>query len=155
VVHAWSEFEAVAPELAEAGRRLFVGDDGVAIGFLATGSTSGRPHLAPVCPIFAGHGLYLSAATHTPKVRDLRDDPRFVLHAFLGPSDEELQLRGAATEITVPTEREAVHEAILFGSFDTTHPIFHLGLSSALWVHWENAGQPDTRAVRRRWSDAS
>ena len=75
---------------AAAARRLLVGDDGVAIAFLATARRDGRPHLSPVCPIFCDADLFLSASERTPKVRDLRDGGGFVLHAFLGEHDEEL-----------------------------------------------------------------
>ena len=49
---SWAELEVEAPEVGAAGRRLLVGDDGVAIGFLATTAAHGVPHLSPVCPIF-------------------------------------------------------------------------------------------------------
>ena len=148
----WSDFERAAPDFASAARRLFVGEDGVAIGFLATASAGGNPHLGPVCPIFCADHLYLSAGARTPKVRDLRGNPRFALHAFLAANDEELQLRGPVLEITGEAERSAVHEAIPFAAFDRDDPIFRLDVSSSVWVYWENAGQPDTRPVRRRWS---
>ena len=69
---SWPQFETSAPEFGAAARRLLVGADGVAIGFLATVSSRGNPHLSPVCPIFAGEQLYLSAGAHTPKAADLR-----------------------------------------------------------------------------------
>ncbi len=152
----WHEFEQESPEIAESGRRLLIGSDGVAIGFLATASDSGTPHLAPVCPVFCDGRLYLSAVTATPKVHDLRRNPRYSLHSFLGANDEEFQVRGLATEIESPSEREAVLSAIEFGSFDASHPIFHLAIARARWAYWEHAGEPNTRAVRRGWSaDAS
>jgi len=154
-MQSWKAFEAAAPDYANAAHRLFVGSDGAAIGFLATASPDGTPHIAPVCPIFAGDDLYLSAVTHTPKVRDLRDNPSFALHSFLGPDDEEVQLIGLASEVTAETERNAVHDAIQFGSFDKTHPVFRLSIRAALWVYWENAGKPDTRAVRKRWGPSA
>lgn len=150
-MQSWDEFENEAPEFARAARRLFTGADGVAIGFLATASRSASPHISPVCPIFSADRLFLSAASGTPKVRDLLESSRYALHAFLGPSDEEFQLRGSATEVTSPAEREVVHDAIAFGSFDPNHPVFELSIASALWVYWQNAGQPDTRAVRKSW----
>lgn len=147
----WAGFEVAAAELAAAGRRLLVGADGVAIGFLATTSSAGRPHLAPVCPIFCGDGLYLSVGHATPKRRDLAGSGRYVLHAFLGQHDEEFQLAGAAREADDPAERTAVHAAIPFPSFQAQDPIFELGIEGCLWCWWERAGQPDTRPVRRRW----
>ena len=150
----WSRFEAEAPDFAAAARRLLIGDDGVAIAFLATSSRSGTPHLAPVCPIFCADALYLSAAARSPKARDLHENGAFVLHAFLGKNDEELQLGGRALPVTEAAERDAVHEAILFPAFERSDPIFRLRIERALWVYWERAGQPDTKPVRRRWACA-
>ena len=53
-----------------------------------------------------------------------------------------------------PAERAAAHAAIPFAAFATSDPIFRLAIDRALWVHWERVGQPDTRAVRRRWPSA-
>jgi hypothetical protein len=158
-VPGWNGFAEAAPELAAAGRRLLVGDDGNAIAFLSTlgpatsASAAGEPHLGPVCPIFCQGELYLSAGQRTPKVRDLRSSGRYVLHAFLGGNDEEFQIAGTAAEVSSEAERGAVHAAIPFAAFDTTDPIFRFGIERALWVHWERVGQPDTRAVRRRWRE--
>ena len=148
---SFASFEAAAPEFGAVARRLFVGADGVAIGFLATVSERGRPHLAPVCPVFCGDGLFVVASARSPRTADLRTNTAFVLHAFLGRSDEEFQLAGRAVEIASPPEREAVHAAIPFASFQRTDPIFRLDVERALWVYWERAGQTDTKAVRRRW----
>ncbi len=154
-MRSWSEFESAVPEFAAAARMLFVGSDGIAIGFLSTASRLGSPHLAPVCPIFSGTDLYLSAVTRTPKVQDLRDNPVYVLHSFLGPADEEFQIHGRADEVRSPTERKAVLQAIRFGSFDPNHTIFRLSIGSTLWVYWDKPGQPDTKAIRKRWSHDS
>ncbi len=151
---SFAALEAEAPEFGAAARRLFVGADGVAIGFLATVSAHGLPHLSPVCPIFCGEDLYLSAGARTPKAADLRAPGVYVLHAFLAANDEELQLAGRAVEVDGARERAAVHAAIPFAAFQKSDPIFRLGIERALWVFWERVGQPDTRAVRRRWSRA-
>ncbi len=148
---SWSELERAAPDIAAAGRRLLVGADGVAIGFLATVGAAGAPRIAPVCPIFCGDDLFLGAGARTPKVGDLRRSGAFALHALLAANDEEFQVSGTAVEIVEPEERRAVHEAIPFAASRKQDPIFRLGLERALWVHWERVGQPDTKAVRRRW----
>ena len=149
---SWAEFESSAPDFAAAGRRLLAGSDGLPIGFFASRSARGLPHLSPVCPIFAGNHLYLSAGAHTPKVTDLRATGAYVLHAFLGANDEEFQVAGRALEVQDPAERSAAHAAIPFAAFKKTDPIFRLSIESALWVSWERVGQPDTKAIRRRWS---
>jgi hypothetical protein len=149
---SWSEFALAAPDFAATGRRLLVGSDGVAIAFLATANAEARPHLSPVCPIFCGDDLFLSAGGKTPKVRDLRENGAYTLHAFLAENDEEFQLAGSATEVVDAEARAAVHSAIPFPSFDETDPIFRFDIEGALWVFWERVGQPDTRPVRRRWT---
>jgi hypothetical protein len=151
---SWFDFEKIAPEFGAAGRRLFIGPDGVAIGFLASVSPTGASHLSPVCPIFCGVHLYVSAGAHTPKALDLRGSGVYVLHAFLAANDEEFQVAGRALEVHDSAERAAVHAAIPFAAFKTTDPIFRLSIERALWVYWERVGQPDTKAVRRRWSPA-
>lgn len=150
----WSDFEQAAPEFGAAGRRLLIGSDGVAIGFLASVGPDGAPRLSPVCPIFCGADLYLSAGAHTPKAADLRSSGRYILHAFLGANDEEFQVAGRALEVDDPAEREAVHAAIPFAAFEVADPIFRLSIDRALWVYWERVGQPDTSPVRRRWPPA-
>jgi hypothetical protein len=145
---SWSAFAAEAPELAEAGRRLFQ-QFGVAL--LATVAADGGPRMAPVCPVLAADDLYLIVARHTPKALHLQQDGRYVLHAFLGPNDEELQVRGTATLVGSEDERALVHRAATF-SFKQADPIFRLSVAHGLWCHWERVGRPDTRAIRRRWS---
>ena len=149
----WAGFAQAAPDFAEAGRRLLVGSDGVAIGFLATASDSSSPHLSPVCPIFCAGELYLSATAASPKVADLASGGHWVLHAFLGEGDEEFQVAGRAVAVADESERAAVHAAIPFPAYEAADPIFRLDVERSLWVYWERVGQPDTKAVRRRWSE--
>ena len=145
----WREFATLAPDFAAAGERLLTQESNVAIGFLAT---AGRHlHLAPVCPIFCGAGMYLSVGRTTPKRRDLEQDGRFVLHAFLAANDEEFRVGGRAVLIDAAHERDQVHAAIKFGAFDRDAPIFRLGIDSSMWGYWENVGKPGTRPVRRIW----
>jgi hypothetical protein len=148
----WAQFETEAPELAAAGKRVFR-HGGIGLGYLATVTHDGRPRLAPVCPIITAGNLYLSVGAPTPKRRDLADDGRYVLHAPLGPSDEEFQVSGHASLVTDPQERQSVHAAITF-TFAKEDPIFVLHIEHCLWCVWENAGQPRMRPIRRRWKDA-
>ncbi|MCI0547675.1 MAG: pyridoxamine 5'-phosphate oxidase family protein [Candidatus Rokubacteria bacterium] len=148
---SWSDVGREAPELAAAGWRLFKAD-GIPIAFLATVARSGRPRIAPVCPIFAGGDIYLSVGAHTPKKDDLSRDGRFALHAPLGREDEEFQASGRAVEVVDPTQRAAVHQAIKFGAYHPGDPIFVLDLERCFHVRWEDVGRPETRSIRRSWS---
>jgi hypothetical protein len=139
-----------APDLAAAGRRLLSEAGGAAVAFLATVARDGRPRLAPFCPIFSGEDLYICAGARTPKRFDLENDGRYVLHASLGESDEEFQLAGRAERVDDAALRARVHSDIAF-QFDSADPIFLLGIERCLWGYWENAGRPETRAIRRRW----
>ena len=151
-MHRWAEFAREAPEFAGAGERLLRPDGGVMIGFLATVGADGTPHIAPVCPIAAEGALYLSAGAGTPKIRDLVERRRYVLHAFLGEGDEEFQITGDATLIEHADERARVHAAITF-QYGAEDPIFRLDVERCLWAHWVKPGQPGTYPVKRRWPD--
>ena len=145
----WRDFAVAAPDFAAAGERLLTQESNVAIGFLAT--VGRQLHLAPVCPIFCGPGVYLSVGRTTPKRRDLEEDGRYVLHAFLAANDEEFRVAGRAVRIDAADERTQVHEAIRFGAFDREDPIFRLDIDSSMWGYWENVGRPGTRPIRRIW----
>jgi hypothetical protein len=144
----WAEFAAAAPDFAVAGKRLLLRESDIAIGFLAT--VSRTLHLAPVCPIFCAGAIYLSVGATTPKRRDLDDDGRYVLHALLGPSDEEFRLSGRVQRIDAAAARARVHASIRF-IFGRDDPIYRLDIRRAMWGFWENAGKPGTRPVRRHW----
>ena len=148
---AWSDLEREKPEMAEAGKRRLIGDDGVAIGFLATVTADGQSNLAPVCPVFCDDHLYLIAATQTPKARDLANNGQFTLHAFLGDNDEEFQCSGKAPVVEREDERERVHRAVPFASFGVDDPVFRLELHRAVWAYWERPGEVDTKQVKHSW----
>ena len=145
----WAEFAREAADFAAAGTRLLALHDDIAIGFLAT--VHRALHLAPVCPVFCGPGVYLSVGKTTPKRRDLDRDGRYVLHAFLAANDEEFRIAGRAQLVAEPDERARVHQAIRFGAFDRSDPIYRLDIESSMWGYWENAGHPGTYPVRRHW----
>ena len=146
----WAEFTRQAPDLAASGLRL-LGAKGDLIGFIATVARDGRPRMAPVCPILTQGAIYLSVGQDTPKRSDLANDGRYVLHAFLGRSDEEFQVSGRATSVTDAGEKGMVHSAIAF-TFDRTDPMFVLDIQRGYWSYWENAGLPGTDPVKKRWS---
>src|SRR5881398_1544495 len=75
VVH-WGDFRRLRPDLAEAGRRLLY-QFGV-----------GGPRIHPICPLLTDDGLYAFLAPSL-KRDDLRRDPRYALHSFPSPQNED------------------------------------------------------------------
>jgi hypothetical protein len=89
----WGEFTAAAPELADKGRRLLYRTGG-GEALLATVRGDEAPRVHPIAIAVVRQGLY-GFILPSPKLRDLREDGRFALHAY--PDAErphEFQLRG-------------------------------------------------------------
>jgi hypothetical protein len=147
----WGEFAAAAPELAGAGERLF-GQHEVA--FLATVRRDGAPRIHPVVPVVSDGGLYLFVPPWSPKCGDLRRDARYALHAMLGDDDEELVVRGSAGQVDDLRRWREVADRASF-PVKAGHLLFALSVDTCLWGKWEHVGQPNTRAVRRRWPEPS
>jgi len=104
---SWSQFEAGAPQIAEAGRRL-IHQHGIGLAYLATLRKDGAPRLHPICPTVFEGGLYaLIGPTH--KQRDLLRDGRFALHSFPCPEvDDEFLVMGRARMIDDQSLRSRV-----------------------------------------------
>jgi hypothetical protein len=96
-VATWAEFAAAEPELAQYGWELLREEQGYA--FLATVTVRGAPRVHPVVPFVAEGRLLVSVPAESPKVRDLRAEPRYMLHATVGDNDTEFALRGCAREV--------------------------------------------------------
>src|SRR6266511_1243674 len=99
----WAVFETEAPGLAAVAARLWPGITALhrgeapppaaptfAVAYIATVRRDGGPRLHPFCPILAGGRLFVAIPRSSPKGRDLRRDPRCVIHAMPGPDDDEL-----------------------------------------------------------------
>src|ERR1700741_568183 len=89
------DFAGPSPQLAEHGWGLLAERHGYAS--LATPAADGSPRVHPVAPIRGERGLFVAVGRTSPKLADLRRDPRMALHAtVLPPDDEEFALRGTA-----------------------------------------------------------
>ena len=96
---AWDAFEASAPELAAAARRL-LRRAGTDEGLLATVRGDALPRVNPVHVGFVEGHLLTVALAGSAKLGDLREDGRFALHAHQDPAaPSELLLRGRAIEV--------------------------------------------------------
>ena len=144
----WSDFQAAAPDIAAIGRRLLQHPDRGEVAILATVDRHGAPWVAPVCPIFTDNGLYVLASAGTPKVGQLRRDPRYALHAQVGADDLEFQIAGHARLLDSATGRAEVFSAIPFDSFDSDDPIFELLIGNAVAVTWPAPAAP----TKLRWA---
>src|SRR6266851_903224 len=91
----WSEFAAERPDLAEAGKGLLY-QFGVGLAFLGTVRPDGGPRLHPICPVLVDDRLF-AFLVPSPKRADLLRDPRYVLHSFPSPENEDaVYLAGVA-----------------------------------------------------------
>ena len=150
---SWAEFVASDMGFAEAGARLLVGADGIALAWLATQGESG-PNLGPCCPVFSRGRVFLLMSTDTPEVADLRANGRYALHARLGEEDEAFRFSGPAVEVTDAEVRAAVHADVSPRARDAEAPIFELRLSRALHVTWRGFGTSEAERIARRWPHA-
>ena len=109
---SWNEFRAAQPELAEAGRALLY-QFGVGLAFLGTVRRDGGPRLHPMCPVVVEEGLF-GLLIPSPKLADLRRDPRCALHSFPSPQNEDaFYLTGRAEPRGDADVRRAVDRAFL------------------------------------------
>lgn len=136
--------------MAELGRALLARHQ---VAYLATVRSDGGPRVHHVCPAIAGAELYVSIGRGSPKLNDLRNDGRYMLHFMCGEEDAEFNVRGAAKEINDPREQETVRAvAKQQGIRFTEHEVlFRLGIERADSTRWENFGTPDIRPHRSRW----
>ena len=145
---SWAELEATAPEIARLGRERL---DEARVALLGTLRKDGSPRISPIEP-FLSHGhLLLGAMSRSAKTRDLKRDPRCVLHsAVTGPDtgDPELKLYGRAGEVD-----DAVRDACK-GAWWRDHPreaavVFSLTIERAVFVSWAlDRGE----ITMKRWS---
>ena len=155
----WALFAQAAPEMATLGLKLlkkFPGEElRPEIAYLATVQEDGSPQLHPVCPVIAGEHLYVAIGPTSPKLRDLRGDGRYMIHALPGTDDAEFSVRGRATEANDPATRaEVVAAAAACGlNIKEREIVFRFDIERADTTYWENVGQPDTRPVRKRWPE--
>jgi hypothetical protein len=83
----WGDFAAARPDLAEAGRDLMY-QFGVGLAFLSTVRRDGGPRLHPFCPVLVEDRL-VAHIIPSQKRDDLDRDPRYALHSFPTPDNED------------------------------------------------------------------
>ncbi len=149
----WREFEASAPDLAQAGRWLFGQNGGVA--FIATVRRDGSPQLHPVMPHVVEGALYVFIVSMSSKYRDLLRDGRYALHAIpAGEANQEFLISGRATRLEAPGTRGTV-EAATGGPRHEWEVLFALDIEKALGTRWDQWGTPQAWPAFTRWKAAS
>lgn len=95
---SWSEFAVARPDLAQAGRGLLY-QFGVGLAFLSTVRPDGGPRLHPFCPLII-EGRLVAHIIPSRKRDDLDRDPRYALHSFATPDNEDaFYLTGEARRV--------------------------------------------------------
>lgn len=144
----WAQFEAAAPDLAAAGRRLIVrGDVGEML--LATVRGDEPPRIHPINVEIVDGRLYafiLASAKRT----DLEHDGRYALHTHQDPaSPSEFLVRGRASLVESAVERSAAAAAWSFEP-DDTYALVEFSIDAALLGVRDTAD--DWPPVYARWT---
>ena len=107
---SWNDFEARAPEMAAAGKKLLY-QFGAGLAFLATVRKDGAPRLHPICPTVVDGGLYALILPSSPKCTDLKRDGRYALHTFPPVDvDDEFLVMGRAQFIDDESQASRVRD---------------------------------------------
>lgn len=102
----WGAFKNAAPELAEAGEKLF---DRVGVVLVGTLRKDGSPRISPVEPLIAGSQLYLGMMPASFKAQDLLRDRRCTIHSLISDKhapEGEFKLHGLAVNVQDQIERK-------------------------------------------------
>jgi hypothetical protein len=109
-VLTWAEFARQRPDLATAGQELIY-FFGVGLAFLGTVRKDGGPRVHPVCPVLVEDRL-LAFVIPSPKLNDLRRDPRYALHSYPLPENEDVFYMTGRIELRLDAELWRSAEAI-------------------------------------------
>ena len=132
---SWRDLELAAPEIA----RLGIARLNSRIALLGTLRRDGSPRISPIEPYLVEGQLLIGAMAWSAKARDLRRDPRYVLHSVVtGPDsgEGELKLHGPAAEAAQDLRGAAAHAWWLACPPDKA-AIFTLPIGQAVFVEWD------------------
>jgi hypothetical protein len=144
---SWAALQAAAPELARDGWALF---ERTHVAMLGTIRTDGAPRISPVQPYLLG-GQLVVGVMPSPKLEDLRREPRCVLHSSvsnLDGSEGELKVHGRA----VPTDAPAILDAPdvwWAGRSSERFGAFTIEIDEVVLITWSTA---QDRMTTRTWS---
>ena len=139
----WKEFEAAAPEIAAAGKKLLY-QHGVGLAYLATLRKDGAPRLHPICPTIV-EGVLSALIGPSHKRADLKRDGRYALHTFPSPNkDDEFLVMGRARFVDDPERTTRVRDDLKSRGMKSTEDevLFEFGIERAM--HADYPGGPGT-----------
>jgi hypothetical protein len=130
------------PDLASFGKQRLEGR----IAYLATIRPDGSPRVHPVSPFLGSNDLFVYMEPSSPKVLDMRRDPRYAMHCGVEDNSGghgEFFVRGRAVEIDdARTRGEAFENARVMGyNPHERHVLFELRIEEAMATVYEN-GHP-------------
>jgi len=145
----WTDFEVAAPELAGKGRDLLY-RTGSGEGLFVTVRDGGLPRAHPVnVGVVDGH-LYIFVQANSAKRRDLDEDGRYALHAFVLPeAPHEFLLRGTVQLVRDERLRSNIASDWFFTVSDD-YPLYELMITTALFG--ERPTADDWPPIYRSWS---
>jgi Pyridoxamine 5'-phosphate oxidase len=144
----WRDLEKAAPDIARLGRERL---EGARVALLGTLRKDGSPRISPVEPFLCRDHLLFGSMSWSLKTRDLRRDPRCVLHSAVSDPDAgegELKLFGRAEEVADEL-REGCSEGWWIGRPREQAAVFSLAIDQATFISW--ATDRDEMTVKR-WS---
>jgi hypothetical protein len=147
---SWSELEAAAEDLAEAGRKLLINcapEWGIAL--LGTSRRDGSPRIGPLCTYILDGRFYVTVEGE--KELDLQRDPRYFLHSYWGDDQDECALSGEARPPASADERDRLVQ--LAPRLRHSAVIRELDMASAYAVTYRNFPRPDMYAEVVRWRE--
>lgn len=144
----WRDLEAAAPEIARLGEERF---DRARVALLGTLRKDGSPRISPVEPYLTQGHLLFGTMSWSSKTRDLRRDPRCVLHSVISDPDSgegELKLYGRAIVADEQT-RNGCQEGWWATRPAEAASVFSLHITQGTFISWDiEHGEMTVR----RWS---
>lgn len=143
----WEQLEAAAPPIGQLARQRL---EATRVALLGTVRSDGSPRISPIEPYLSQGQLLFGAMSWSLKTRDLRRDPRCVLHsAITAPDagDPEVKLYGRAVQAT--SELRDGCSAGWWQQGPDAALVFVLLIERATSIEWD---VQDSQMLVRRWS---
>lgn len=162
----WADFELQQPRFAALGRERLARPGVVLVGTIRR---DGSARISPVEPLFWNGDLWLSMGLGTMKARDLRRDPRILVHSIVTNRDGgegEFKVRGRAVPEDDPELNARIAEAIAENlgwrpEAGRLH-LFRVDLDDVTFIHWDgdtndqySSRWPEGREQVRRGTSAT